>query len=320
MTYPPPLFIVGCKRSGTTMLRLMFAAHPDVCVPPESMFFVQMEDAFGKGLPDTSKVDTFVAHLYENEKFCEWGVDRSTLRGRLSTLVPCTYAEAVSAVYRTYCEDVDSEAIRWGDKNPEYVRELPRIFEHYPDAHVIHLVRDVRAVYNSHKSKKVIENWDYLNPDRLLHTVSHEWQRCGKVYQEYAHDDRVNTIFYEDLVTDLESVLRTLCEAIDLSFEPEMLDFYEKNREEQLVPSHRREWHEKTFQPVDPQRAVAWKDKLSDAEVQALEIINQDPLSRFDYSFLSASPRLLGRLLLFTNYVSNSLSYYASTFTRRLGR
>jgi hypothetical protein len=37
-----PFFIVGCGRSGTTILRLMFNAHPDVAIPPESHFIARL--------------------------------------------------------------------------------------------------------------------------------------------------------------------------------------------------------------------------------------------------------------------------------------
>ena len=33
-------FLVGCNRSGTTMLRGMFDSHPEVAVPPEAYFVV----------------------------------------------------------------------------------------------------------------------------------------------------------------------------------------------------------------------------------------------------------------------------------------
>ena len=35
-----PFFIVGCGRSGTTLLRTMLNHHPNVAVPVESLFIV----------------------------------------------------------------------------------------------------------------------------------------------------------------------------------------------------------------------------------------------------------------------------------------
>ena len=39
---PPVPFIVGVTRSGTTLLRLMLDAHPDLAIPPETHFVPQL--------------------------------------------------------------------------------------------------------------------------------------------------------------------------------------------------------------------------------------------------------------------------------------
>lgn len=37
-SFSPAPFIVGVGRSGTTLLRLMLDAHPEMCIPPETGF------------------------------------------------------------------------------------------------------------------------------------------------------------------------------------------------------------------------------------------------------------------------------------------
>ena len=44
---PPPFFIVGCDRSGTTMLRLILDGSPDVAIPTESMILVDFAGQAG---------------------------------------------------------------------------------------------------------------------------------------------------------------------------------------------------------------------------------------------------------------------------------
>src|SRR5438445_6148338 len=44
MPETPAPFIVGASRSGTTLLRLMLDAHPDLAVPPETEFILQVVD------------------------------------------------------------------------------------------------------------------------------------------------------------------------------------------------------------------------------------------------------------------------------------
>src|SRR3954469_5670339 len=35
-----PIIVVGCPRSGTTMLQLMLHAHPRIAIPPETRFML----------------------------------------------------------------------------------------------------------------------------------------------------------------------------------------------------------------------------------------------------------------------------------------
>lgn len=38
----PPIFVLGCQRSGTSLLRRILDSHPNIACPPESAFFVQL--------------------------------------------------------------------------------------------------------------------------------------------------------------------------------------------------------------------------------------------------------------------------------------
>ena len=55
---PPVPFIVGVGRSGTTMLRLMLDAHPDLAIPPETHFVPDLIDAIDGGAAPEQAVAT----------------------------------------------------------------------------------------------------------------------------------------------------------------------------------------------------------------------------------------------------------------------
>ena len=69
----PPLFVVGCGRSGSTMLRLMLDAHPDLAVPGESHFIPQLRRRF----PDPVPRDELAAALMRAPHFRHWKVAES---------------------------------------------------------------------------------------------------------------------------------------------------------------------------------------------------------------------------------------------------
>ena len=45
--------VVGVGRSGTTLLRLMLDAHPELCVPAETGFLLPVFDALRAGRRST---------------------------------------------------------------------------------------------------------------------------------------------------------------------------------------------------------------------------------------------------------------------------
>ncbi|NQU34666.1 MAG: sulfotransferase [Bacteroidetes bacterium] len=44
----PFFFVVGRPRSGTTLLRTLFDAHPNVSFPPECQFIINLYPKYGK--------------------------------------------------------------------------------------------------------------------------------------------------------------------------------------------------------------------------------------------------------------------------------
>src|SRR5688572_24803488 len=64
-----PFFIVGCGRSGTTLLRTMLNHHPDVAVPVESLFIVD----YLRAAPDVH-IDVLKRLLISDREFREWSM------------------------------------------------------------------------------------------------------------------------------------------------------------------------------------------------------------------------------------------------------
>ncbi len=58
---PPVPFIVGVGRSGTTMLRLMLDAHPELTIPPETHFVPDLIDAIEGGATPEQAVEVMTA-------------------------------------------------------------------------------------------------------------------------------------------------------------------------------------------------------------------------------------------------------------------
>ena len=66
-------FIVGCGRSGTTLLRALCDGHPHLAIPPESHFVVGLAPRAGQVFDP----DAFLAGLATSERFQLWELDVS---------------------------------------------------------------------------------------------------------------------------------------------------------------------------------------------------------------------------------------------------
>ena len=208
---PPPFFIVGSARSGTTFLRLTLNAHPEVAVPPESRFITEL-DPGGTEID----VDAFLQRLSSHKRFEAWGLPITAIRAELHGLERTSYSTAISATYRAYARRQGKS--RWGDKTPRYVERIPEIHRLFPEARFIHLIRDGREVALSYADvdfgPKNVARAAKLWADRVRAGL-----RDGRPL-----GDRYLEVFYTDLTDDTEGTLKDICSFIELGFDPVMLD------------------------------------------------------------------------------------------------
>src|SRR3954464_10345335 len=96
-------FLVGCPRSGTTLLRAMLDGHSAVAVPGESHFIPTMaarrERYEGRS---TFDVERFVADLGAEPRFSRWDLPAAAVRASLLDTPPVDLPGALRRVYELY--------------------------------------------------------------------------------------------------------------------------------------------------------------------------------------------------------------------------
>src|SRR3954447_9662677 len=127
-------FIVGCGRSGTTLLRAMLDAHPTFAIPGESYFPVWLSRfpyRYGEG--DRFARDRFLSDLFVHEYFVNvWQLPPGKVRRAVDEAKPRDFAEAVRAVYALYAQEQGKP--RYGDKTPVFVSHVDRLAKLFPEA------------------------------------------------------------------------------------------------------------------------------------------------------------------------------------------
>ena len=142
---PPMPVIVGAPRSGTTMLRLMLDAHPDLAIPPETGFLSELASLDGEGdALRASTLQLITSYPPDAPAWADFGLSADDLKNSLDSINPLTATDVARAFYRQYAARFGKK--RLGDKTPSYAFHIAAISRLLPEARFIHLVRDGRDV------------------------------------------------------------------------------------------------------------------------------------------------------------------------------
>jgi Sulfotransferase family len=198
MTTAPqvPIFIVGCQRSGTTVLRLMLDSHPRISCGPETRFLADME--------------RIVAADWQ--RLSRFGFDQEDWLARIATFF--------GGIQQDYA--LSRGKARWADKTPLYAMHMDFIARVFPQSQFVHVIRDGRDVAVSHRKRfgyrssvKSAVKWP-----RYIATAQASGAKLGP--------GRYFEVRYEDLVEHSEKTLRGLVEFLGEEWEPQMLEFDSK--------------------------------------------------------------------------------------------
>ncbi|TDD80388.1 sulfotransferase [Actinomadura darangshiensis] len=271
-----PIFVLGCPRSGTTLLRLMLHSHPRVAIPAETRFVLPAY---------TARCDFGDLRESKNRRaLAEWITgDRSTKVQALgmdaAELVeeivdgPPTLGSALGIVFRAYARSHGKE--RWGDKRPSYSQHVGTLLRMFPDAQFVHLVRDGRDCVAS------LLEMPWFDGD-VHHAVS-AWRETidrGRRLAERLGPDTYYELQYERLVADATDELTRLCGFLGEDFDPAMT--HPEGLAKQTVPS-RKKWHGRTHEAVTTNRVGSWAERLDPWEISLAEAAFGERLAEYGY-------------------------------------
>jgi hypothetical protein len=274
-------FVVGSARSGTTLLRMILNAHPQIAVPPESRFVVEL----WRGEQEVD-VDGFLRALAGHRRWATWDLPIDAVKRELDGRARAAYDEAIEAAYRAYARA--RHKTKWGDKTPRYIEHIPLLGSLFPRARFVHQVRDGRNVALSYA--------DVPFGPKTVAGAAELWAARvsrGRAAGRSLGAQRYLELHYEDLVTDPEPQLRALCRFLDVDFDPAMVSYTETSKGEALSRHARYNPHV-TRPPIPGVRS--WEQEMSVHEVEIFEAVAGDVLSEFGYPRRFPAPGTRARL------------------------
>jgi Sulfotransferase family len=250
-----PIFIVGCQRSGTTVLRLMLDSHSRISCGPETLFLADMERIV---TTDWRRLSRF-------------GFEQDEWLARIAAFF--------SGIHHDYA--VARGKQRWADKSPRYAMHMDFIARMFPDAQFVHVIRDGRDVAVSHRKR-----FGYLSSVRS--TV--KWPRyvaAARASAAKLESGRYFEVRYERLVADNEGVARELLDFLGEEWEPQILDFDKKEHD---VPDRyysqlaARRASANTADAVYPSRVGTYRRELDPLMKALLWVTSRSTLRELGYT------------------------------------
>jgi hypothetical protein len=285
-----PIFVVGCPRSGTTLLSLMIHAHPRLAMPPESRFLLptwRARQRYGDLSTPQQRKQLARACTIKGSRVPDLGLQPRAVRAQILAAPP-TLGSAFGTVFKAYA-DLHGKA-RWGDKRPLYFQEVDVLLRLFPDAQIVHIVRDPRATV---ASLSTMPWWPYDSVASMATWSQADY--CARRDRRRLPADTFMVMGYESLVADPEPELRRLCAFLAEDFDPAML----RPSEVRHVVPDGKHWHGNLASSVGSHRVDAWQDALQPWELGLLERVLARPLRRHGYPVSGKgtrpSPWLLAR-------------------------
>lgn len=291
MTPVGPVFVVGASRSGTTLMSRVVSKSGTIRTLAEVHFFERLwepgDEANVMSEGAAIELASRLVHTQHRGLFYKQG---SAVEHRASA------QEIVSGVARRsplaiYGEFLAHEARRHGgevgcDQTPRNVFFLKEILEAFPNARVINMVRDPRAVMLSQKNKwrrrslgesslprsEVVRSWSNYHP-----LVTARLWRGAIDAAARANDPRVLTVRFEDLLTDAEATVQRVAAHCEVPYSAAMLDVPQVSSSLATDdPEHR---------GLRTEMADAWRAHggLSATEIKLCERVARDAMRRNGY-------------------------------------
>ncbi len=258
-------------RSGTTLLRTMLDHHSHIAIPDESRGV--FKDAMGfiplfNDLKTIEDARSFLQIILQHPNIRLWKLNEKLLLNQINVT---GFSNVMNYLYHHYAQIRGK--LRWGEKTPQYIWIVPKILEYFPDAKIIHIIRDARDVVASQ-----LKSFFWMN----TYMAAYHWQKLCKLNQQYAQNQtNYKWIRYEELIENPKKILSDVCQFIEEPYEEAMLNFQDGIQDiAQRIPGI----HNNIAKKVLKENTGLYTRYLSQKQIQLVEYLCSDGLKTYGYA------------------------------------
>jgi hypothetical protein len=296
-----PVFLIGVTRSGTTILRQLLRKYLDINFGTEGKFITRLYKKFHTygNLAVPTNLDRLLADLTRERCFMRWRefygfrLDVPRFKAELQEL---TCRAVVDAVFQQFADFAGR--VRWGDKTPSYIMDLPVLATLYPEAQYIHIIRDGRDVALSLQKL-------YFGPKNPLYAGLY-WKKrvhLGRTFGACLPASQYYELRYEDLLQNPTEIMIQLARFVQIDSN---YDVVIKRIQQQIA------------QDVKSENFFKWKHEMTEDQIRKFEKVSGDLLKELGYEVSAFPQGKIGYFEKTINYLDDRIRYYSNpAYTKR---
>jgi hypothetical protein len=295
------LFITGASRSGTTLMSFILRNQADIVGLNELQYFGEFWDPRSESQLDAERAKLAVATLFARQRQSVFigrplpeDMDRAEALLRSLDEKSRTPAELFAAAVHQLA--VDAGKTVPCEQTPRNIFYAEALLKLYPNAYVIHMMRDPRAVMASQKQRwkrrrnatdkrsvprsHTMRTWINYHP----YTMARLWRGASAIVRRLRTHPRFSVVRFEDLLGNPEATLRDLCERVRMDYDPAMQNVGQINSSHQSsVGGARKGFHRDAIDK--------WKTELSPTEISITERYCGSLMEDFGYPVQAAGKK-----------------------------
>lgn len=257
-----PIFIIGGGRSGTTLARYTLNAHPNIYIAEEISYYFWVNYFRGDLRTRLQKYFNTFSYVWLRQN------PQNVMAMLPSDLGKQHFPVVYRDILKTKAQQYGRR--RFGEKNPLLTIAMEQVFNDFPNAKVINLVRDPRANVFSHTTMP----WS----SRSLLTANAVVKANYKMAKK--HGDRILHIKLEDLIENPKPTIATMLDFVEEPWSDNVLDHAKNTLPNEGIPFP---WLREASRDRKS-KSQKWTDGLSPAWIRLIEQTNREQMQRFGYA------------------------------------
>lgn len=271
-------FVLGCGRSGTTLVRKILQVHPHLSSGPETHFFTKIDRWYSRfsGRSIRSHDWDWLKKLCNKFEVPPGEITR--IREDSNSL-----PEFADRFFERFL--LSEPARRWVEKTPGHVNHLNYLHRYFPRARLIHVIRNPLDVVTSLKTHP---KWNLRHGERVRNTTTQPIEDCVDRWLNDVQSglqgrelcpDHYTELHYEDLVRSFESEIREVLDFLGEEWHDDLHQFHREKDPSKNLPNNPR-----ANKPIDDSRVGRWNEELTSEEVDYVKSNTRNLFKKLKYT------------------------------------